>query len=100
MDHHQWRLTMSYVRRIITSLPRPSKRKLVRLNRTKRPLVGMIQRHRNDIELTFSNLTSCGGGLGPLPSFVRRLPRVTRWVGAKIALYHTRLRLRKLAEKK
>ena len=71
-----------------------ARRELLRLDRTARPLVRMVARHRNDAEVTFSSLTSYGGGLGPLPAFVRRLPRVTRWVGAKIILYHTRLRLR------
>jgi len=77
----------------------PARRELLELNKTSRPLVKMIQRNRNEIELTLSNLTSYGGGLGPLPSFVRRLPRVTRWVGVKIVLYHTRLCLRRRAEK-
>lgn len=72
-----------------------ARRELVDLNKTHRPLVRMVQRYRNDIELTFSNLTAYGGGLGPLPAFVRRLPRVTRWVGVKITLYHARLRVRK-----
>ena len=51
---------------------------------------------RVHVEGTFSNLTSYGGGLGPLPAFVRRLDRVRRWVGAKITLYHVRLELRKV----
>jgi len=72
-----------------------ARRELLRLNQTHRPLVRMTLRHRNDIELTYSNLTSYGGGLGPLPAFVRRLPRVTRWVGVKITLYHARLGVRK-----
>lgn len=60
-----------------------------------RPLLRQVARHRNTVELTFSNLTCYGGGLGPLPAFVRRLPRVTRWVGAKIILYHVRRQLRR-----
>lgn len=71
-----------------------ARRELLEVDRTARPLLRMVRRHRNEIELTFSNLTSYGGGLGPLPPFVRRLGRVTRWVGAKIILYHTRLQLR------
>lgn len=55
-------------------------------------------RQRLHVEGTFSNLTSCGGGLGPLPAFVRRLDRVRRWVGAKIVLYHLRLKQRKTRE--
>ena len=53
-----------------------------------------IYRTRVHVEGTFSNLTSYGGGLGPLPAFVRRLDRVRRWVGAKIILYHLRLNQR------
>ena len=55
-------------------------------------------RQRLHVEGTFSNLTSYGGGLGPLPAFVRRLDRVRRWVGAKIVLYHLRLKQRKKEE--
>ncbi len=52
---------------------------------------------RDQIERIFASLTCFGGGLTPLPSWVRRLDRVTRWVTAKIAIYHARLRARKLA---
>jgi len=52
---------------------------------------------RSRVETTFAALTACGGGLTCLPAWVRTLPRVTRWVGAKIALYHARLKARKLA---
>ena len=72
-----------------------ARRELLKLDRTARPLVRMVARHRNDVEVTFSSLTSYDGGPGPLRAFVRRLPRVTRWVGAKIILYHTRLQLRR-----
>ena len=72
----------------------PMRRELLALNETNKSLVRMVLRYRVEVERTFSNLTSYGGGLAPLPSFVRRLPRVTRWVGAKIILYHARLTLR------
>lgn len=49
---------------------------------------------RAQIERVFSALSCCGGGLGPLPAWVRRLERVTRWVTAKIALYNARVSLR------
>ncbi len=52
---------------------------------------------RAQIERVFSALSCCGGGLGPLPAWVRRLERVTRWVTAKIALYNARVSLRKKA---
>jgi hypothetical protein len=57
-------------------------------------LVKFILKGRSMIERTFSMLTCYGGGLAPLPSWVRRLERVTRWVGCKIALYHARLQWR------
>lgn len=72
----------------------PSRRELLELNRTKKPLVRMVLRERDIIERSFAHLTSYGGGLGPLPAFVRRLSRVTRWVGTKIALYHARRKVR------
>jgi hypothetical protein len=53
-----------------------------------------IYRQRIHVEGTLSNLCSFGGGLGPLPPWVRGLPRVRRWVGAKIILYHARFHAR------
>jgi hypothetical protein len=52
---------------------------------------------RIGIEQCLGNLTSYGGGLGPLPAWVRTLPRVHRWVGAKLILYHARLRVERVA---
>ena len=46
------------------------------------------------MEGTFGNMTSYGGGLGPLPAWVRGLKRVRRWVGAKIILYNARVLVR------
>jgi hypothetical protein len=59
-------------------------------------LCQLVYKQRIHVEGGFSNLTCYGGGLGPLPAWVRRLPRVVRWVGAKIILYHARLRRKKL----
>lgn len=56
-----------------------------------------LLRRRDPIERIFSALTCFGGGLTTLPSWVRRLDRVTRWVTAKIAIYHARLHARRLA---
>jgi hypothetical protein len=53
---------------------------------------------RDGIERTFSALTCYGGGLGPLPAWVRTLERVRRWVGSKIILYHLRLQARLAGE--
>jgi hypothetical protein len=44
---------------------------------------------RTQIERRYSQLTSYGGGLGPLPAWVRRLNRVTLWVHAKLILRAT-----------
>lgn len=52
---------------------------------------------RDQVERIFSALTCFGGGLTTLPPWVRRLDRVMRWVTAKIAIYHARLRCRKVA---
>jgi len=41
---------------------------------------------RIGIEQAFANLTSFGGGLGPLPAWVRRPHRVVVWVGAKMLI--------------
>ena len=46
------------------------------------------ERHRIAVEQAFARLTNLPLGLAPLPNFVRRLPRVRRWVAAKITLYH------------
>jgi hypothetical protein len=46
---------------------------------------------RRNIEHNFGNLTNFGGGLAPLPSWVRCLRRVRMWVHAKLiisALHH------------
>lgn len=78
---------------------------LRQMGQARRELLDLWQRYpqqaeqayhqRIHVEGTFSNLTSFGGGLGPLPSFVRRLSRVRRWVGVKILLYHLRLSQRR-----
>ena len=50
---------------------------------------------RYEIERIFSAVTCFGGGLNPLPAWVRTLPRVRRWVCAKLIFYHARLLIRK-----
>ncbi len=54
-----------------------------------------LYRDRLGIERIFSQQSSFGGGLAPLPAWVRRWERVNRWVTAKLILYHARLALRK-----
>ena len=43
-----------------------------------------LYNQRNAIECRFGTLTSAGGGLGPLPAWVRHFNRVRNWVQAKI----------------
>lgn len=53
-------------------------------------LARYVMKSRINAEGTFSVL-SLACGLDRLPGFVRRLPRVTRWVGCKLIVYHARL---------
>jgi hypothetical protein len=53
-----------------------------------------LLRWRDDIERFFGNLTSFGGGLGPLPAWVRTHERVRRWVQTKLVLNDVRASLR------
>lgn len=52
-------------------------------------LMDRVYRHRRQIERRFGNLSCTPGLLTCLPKFVRGLPRVRRFVGAKICLYHS-----------
>jgi hypothetical protein len=45
-----------------------------------------VYRDRTRIERAFGNLGAFAGGLGPLPNWVRRLGRVTRWVWCKLVI--------------
>lgn len=49
---------------------------------------------RDLVEHQFGRLTNFGGGLAPLPSWVRTLHRVKAWVGAKLLLNAVRPRLK------
>jgi hypothetical protein len=44
---------------------------------------------REDVERRFAWLTNHGGGLAPLPNWVRRLPRVHQWIQAKLLVHAT-----------
>lgn len=50
-----------------------------------------LYRWRSSIERKFGNTGSFGGGLGPLPNWVRRLGRVTRWVWCKLVINAARI---------
>lgn len=53
-----------------------------------------MHQRRACIERLFGNATSFGGGLAPLPAWVRRIPRVQRWVWAKLVINAIRIRFR------
>ena len=72
----------------------PARREFVDLWRDRAPLCRMVYRLRPRVEGVFSCLTGSAGGLAPLPGHVRRIGRVTRWVGCKIILYNARLAAR------
>ncbi len=50
------------------------------------PFGAALYQSRSFAERCFGQLTSFGGGLGPLPSWVRRRHRVKRWVQAKLLI--------------
>ena len=56
-----------------------------------------LYKQRNAIERYLGQLSAFGGGLAPLPAWVRRLPRVRRWITAKVIFYHVRWRIRNAA---
>jgi hypothetical protein len=51
-----------------------------------------LYRNRTLIERQFSQMTYFGGGLSPLPSWVRRIWRVRNWVWAKLLINAARVR--------
>jgi len=57
----------------------------------------VMRRQRVHIERVLGNQSCYGGGLGPLPPWVRTLERVRRWVGAKLILHHARLAVKNAA---
>ena len=57
-----------------------------------------LRARRKAIDRFFGQHSSYGGGLAPLPAWVRTLPRVQRWVQAKIILYQVRLQHRHHAQ--
>jgi hypothetical protein len=52
-----------------------------------------LYRARQQIERSFGNATSFGGGLAPLPAWVRGLDRVRTWVWAKLLINAVRIRM-------
>jgi hypothetical protein len=58
--------------------------------RDRRTLCRKVYALRGAIERTFANLTNFAGGLRGLPTWVRTLPRVRRFVSAKLIIYNAR----------
>jgi hypothetical protein len=69
----------------------PARRSAIELWDHHREICEHVQEWRDQIERIFSALCGFGGGLSPLPAWVRRLPRVRRWVTGKVILYNARL---------
>lgn len=55
------------------------------------PFGQALLRARNQIERDFGCLTNFSAGLSPLPSWVRRIPRVRLWVQAKLLINAIRI---------
>jgi hypothetical protein len=62
-----------------------------------RPSGQQLYALRRDVERRFGNLVAFGGGLSPLPAWVRRLSRVRLWVEGK--LFVNAIRIRQLLER-
>lgn len=50
---------------------------------------------RAGIDRTFGRMGNFGGGMGPLPNWVRTLGRVRRWVRGKIIIYYAWLKIKR-----
>ena len=61
------------------------------------PFGPSLHRQPDEIDRSFGNLTSFGGGLAPLPAWVRRIWRVRAWVHAKLLINAARIRVRQRA---
>jgi hypothetical protein len=70
---------------------RQSPARLANRDRLARPFGRDLLRQRGQIERDFGNLTAFGGGLQPLPAWVRRAHRVYTWVAAKLAINAARI---------
>ncbi len=58
----------------------------------------MLSAKRTEVERFFAGLTSSATGVSSLPSWVRRLHRVRRWLGAKLAINAARIALRRTVD--
>lgn len=64
------------------------------LEMLRRPFGATLYRLRPLVEGRLGNLSSFGGGLAPLPSWVRRIHRVRLWVRTKLLINAARMRLK------
>jgi len=77
----------------------PSRRLMIDLWDRCPELMERVYQHRKQIERCFGNMACTPGLLTSLPKFVRGLPRVRRFVGAKICLYHAHRMAKSLGRK-
>jgi hypothetical protein len=70
---------------------RQSLRRLRSIDLMNDPFGQEMYRKRITIEQAFGNASSFGGGLGPLPAWVRGIERVRTWVWAKLLINAARL---------
>jgi hypothetical protein len=76
----------------------PARLRAIEMLEGPRPAFGRrLYALRGTVERRFGRLTNFGGGLAPLPNWVRTLPRVRLWVHAKLLIdavrWHVRTRL-------
>jgi hypothetical protein len=72
----------------------PYRLRCIAMLRGPSPFGRELFRRRADIERAFGQATSFGGGMAPLPAWVRRRHRVNLWVWAKLAINAARIRYR------
>jgi hypothetical protein len=60
-------------------------------------IAGYVYQDRKGVDRIFAHISAFGGGLAGLAPWVRTLPRVRRWVGAKLIIYHARWNRRRHA---
>lgn len=70
---------------------RQSPQRLHSIELMSRPFGTNLYRCRIGIETSFGNATSFGGGMAPLPAWVRGLERVRTWVWAKLLINGARI---------
>jgi len=69
----------------------PSRLRAIEMLEGPSPLGQNLYRRRTEIERAFGHASNFGGGLQPLPSWVRRPHRVVPWVATKLLLNALRL---------